>query len=114
MIFNAMTCALAHADQPRETKVRSGQNILDVLAQRQLGDERIKPKCRRVKGAAGPQIRVANPDKTPAPQRARPALFPLPSFNPFPSTSMRPFGLERGVFKRAYHSSSSLSEALQI
>ena len=28
MIYNAMTCALAHADQPCETKICCAQNIL--------------------------------------------------------------------------------------
>src|SRR5215467_5316815 len=43
-----------------------------------------------VKGALGSQIRVA---KTEVPAGARPALFPPPRINPFPSTWMRPFAL---------------------
>src|SRR5215470_3807026 len=43
-----------------------------------------------VKGAVGSQIRVA---KTAVPAGARPALFPPPRINPFPSTLMRPFAL---------------------
>src|SRR5215467_3122790 len=74
-----------------QTSGGSGESTSSILksplgaSKTPAGDEILS-----VKGAVGSQIRVA---KTEVPSGARPALFPPPRINPFPSTVMRPFGL---------------------
>src|SRR5262245_13271532 len=68
----------------------SGASAASILKS-PVGDSRTPARgvTLSVKGGVGSQIRVANTD-CPA---ARPALFPPPKINPFPSTVMRPFAL---------------------
>src|SRR4029077_20318032 len=69
----------------------SGESTSSILKS-PLGDSKTpaRDESLSVKGAAGSQIRVAN---TEVPAGARPAVFPPPRTNPFPSTLMRPFAL---------------------
>src|SRR5262249_8905448 len=78
----------------RQTAGGSGESMPSILKS-PLGDSKTPAgaEIRSVKGATGSQIRVANTDKAPVPEGARPALFPPPRTNPFPSTWMRPFAL---------------------
>src|SRR5262249_50776925 len=78
----------------RQTAGGSGESMSSILKS-PLGDNKTPAgaEIRSVKGATGSQIRVANTDKAPVPEGARPALFPPPRINPFPSIWMRPFAL---------------------
>src|SRR5258708_16907921 len=78
----------------RQTAGGSGESM-SLILKSALGDSKTPAgdEILSVKGAAGSQIRVANTDKAPVPDGARPALFPPPRIKPFPSTWMRPFAL---------------------